>query len=256
MQSIRILSTAIALVVLSMAVGVASVRAAPETPQVGTTLLTPLLSNLLNIANTIGYDQFSTVDLTTLVDPSTTATMHFGPYASGSPDSGTCGNFWAQVMYDRHFTVFQNKADGSIVVVEQFKDGSFATGAATGFPGTQPSPGGCQPNNPPGGVVVAGVQGGMHGYFAIPMPPGETLSSVSGSNPNCNAVGSTGGTNMNCTTTGFINSHFTVPCYPATCFVTTFFFHYAAGDQGLIMHEWTNANVGPGNSGDIRSFTV
>ena len=251
MQSIKILSTAIALVVLSMAVGVTSVRAAPETPQVGTTLLTPLLSNLLNIANTIGYDQFSTVDLTTLVDPSTTATMHFGPYASGSPDSGTCGNYWAEDTYDRHFTVFQNKADGSIVVVEQFKDGNFTTG-----PVTQPSPGACQTNNPPGGIVVAGVQGSLRGYFVIPMPPGQTLSPVSGSNPNCNAVGPNDGTNMDCTTTGFIDSHFTVACYPAACFVTTFFFHYAAGDQDLIMHEWTNANVGPGNSGDIRSFTV
>jgi hypothetical protein len=154
-------------------------------------------------------------------------------------------------MYDRHFTVFQNKADGSILVVEQFKHGSFITG-----PGPQPSPGGCQTNNPPGGMVVAGVQGSMHGYFAIPMPPGQTLSSVSGSNPNCNAVGPTGGTNTACTTTGFINSHFTLPCYPVACFVTTFFFHYAAGDQGLIMHEWTNANVGPGNSGDIRSSTA
>src|SRR5437016_13120572 len=125
MQSIKILSTAIALVVLSMAVGVTSVRAAPENPQVGTTLLTPLLSNLLNIANTVGYDQFSTVDLTTLVDPSTTATMHFGPYASGSPDSGTCGNYWAEDTYDRHVSVCQNNADGSSVVGDQFRDGNF-----------------------------------------------------------------------------------------------------------------------------------
>src|ERR1700758_5330679 len=106
MRSIKKLSAAIALVALSMLVGVVSVRAAPENPQVGATLLSPLLSNLLNIANTIGQDQFSTVDLTTLVDPSTTQTTHFGPYASGSSDSGTCGNNWAEDMYDRHFTVF------------------------------------------------------------------------------------------------------------------------------------------------------
>jgi hypothetical protein len=254
MRSIKKLSTAIALVALSMLVGVVSVRAAPESPQVGATLLSPLLSNLLNIANTIGQDQFSTVDLTTLVDPSTTQTTHFGPYASGSSDSGTCGNNWAEDMYDRHFTVFQNKGDGSIVVVEQFKSGSFLTGAATGFPGTQPSPGGCQPNNSPGGMVVAGIQGSLHGYFVIPMPPGETLNT----NPNCNAATNS---NTGCGvdepgTTTFINTHFTPACYPATCSVTTFFFHYAAGDQGLIMNEWTNANVGPGNSGDIRSFTV
>ena len=38
-------------------------------------------------------------------------------------------------------------------------------------------------------------------------------------------------TNANCTTTTFINTHFT-PCYPVTCTVTTFAFHYSAGDHG------------------------
>jgi hypothetical protein len=254
MKSLRQLFPAIALITLSTVIGATSVRAAPETPQVGTTTLTPLLSNLLSIANTIGLDQFSTADLSTLVDPTTTQTTHFGPYASGSSDSGTCGNNWAEDMFDRHFTAFQNKGDGSIVVVEQFKDGSFTTGAAAGFSGTQPSPGGCQPNNPPGGLVLAGIQGSLHGYFVIPIPPGESLNT----NPNCNAMTSD---NSGCGvdepgTTTFINTHFSPACYPVTCSITNFFFHYAAGDQGLIVHEWTNANVGPGNEGDIRSFTV
>jgi hypothetical protein len=46
-----------------------------------------------------------------------------------------------------------------------------------------------------------------------------------------------------CTTTGFINTHFFPPCYPATCPVTTFFFHYSAGDQMLVAHEWKNASA-------------
>jgi hypothetical protein len=54
-----------------------------------------------------------------------------------------------------------------------------------------------------------------------------------------------------CTTAGFIGTHFdsggvfTVP---------TFFFHYSAGDQNLLQHEWKNAKDDRGgNSGDIRS---
>jgi hypothetical protein len=40
----------------------------------------------------------------------------------------------------------------------------------------------------------------------------------------------------------------------ATCSVTTFSFHYSAGDQGLVEHEWDNAWADRGgNHGDIRS---
>jgi hypothetical protein len=36
--------------------------------------------------------------------------------------------------------------------------------------------------------------------------------------------------------------------------VSTFFFHFSAGDQGLIQHEWKNASDDRGgNGGDIRS---
>src|SRR6267378_3494224 len=40
-------------------------------------------------------DLFATADLTALLDPTRTSTQHYGPYASTSPDSGTCGNNWA-----------------------------------------------------------------------------------------------------------------------------------------------------------------
>ncbi|MGH9882221.1 MAG: hypothetical protein ACRD6N_12365, partial [Pyrinomonadaceae bacterium] len=30
---------------------------------------------------------------------------HYGPFASTSPDSGTCGNSWATDTFDRHFHV-------------------------------------------------------------------------------------------------------------------------------------------------------
>jgi hypothetical protein len=249
MHSIKKISAAIALVALSMAVGVVSVRGSPETPQLGSTALTPLLSTLLNVANTIGNDQFSTVDLTTLVDPSTTATQHYGPYLSDSPDSGTCGNNWADDMFNRHFTVFMDRLSGAILVVEQFKDGSFSTPSTTP-PNSNQSPGACNTAPPPtgnGSTLNPGVTGTLHGYFMIEPIVGGSQTSM---DSHCNAFTMT---NTDCDTTTFINSHF-APCYPVTCTVSTFFFHYAAGDQGLIEHEWTNASPDRGgNRGDIRS---
>jgi hypothetical protein len=186
-------------------------------------------------------DLFSTADLTTLLDPTRTSTQHYGPYASSSTDSGTCGTDWATDTFDRHFTVRTNR-DGTFLVVEQFKDGAFVT--MTGF-----SPGACQ-TGPPAGMVDAGINGRMHGYFLIPLPPGTMQTSTS---PYCDA---TTPTNTDCTTTTFVNTHFS-PCYPATCPVTTFFFHYAAGDQGLIINEWKNASEDRGgNHGDIRSHNI
>jgi hypothetical protein len=89
----------------------------------------------------------------------------------------------------------------------------------------------------------------MQGYFIIPLPPGTIQTETDGS---CVA----GSPSAPCTTAGFINSHFT-PCYDATCTVTTFFFHYSAGDQGLVEHEWKNASADRGgNHGDIRSTNV
>jgi hypothetical protein len=89
----------------------------------------------------------------------------------------------------------------------------------------------------------------MHGYFIIPLPAGTTQTST---DPSCLS----GTPSAPCTTTDFINSHFT-PCYDFTCPVTTFFFHYSAGDQGLVEHEWKNASADRGgNHGDIRSTNV
>jgi hypothetical protein len=211
--------------------------AAPESTSSGLVAPPGILALIVN------DDTFSTTDLTALVaasGPGPNPTKHYGPYASDSPDSGTCGNDWANDMFDRHFTVFKNP-DGTFVVVQQFKQGTFETDAG-------PSPGACEPGNTPGSVS-AGITGKMHGYFIIPLPLGTIQTST---DSRCNA----GVGNSPCTTTTFIDTHFT-PCYAvSTCPVTTFFFHYAAGDQGLIMHEWKNASTDRGgNSGDIRSTT-
>lgn len=247
MKSITTTSTVIALLTLSMVIGVTSVRAAPETSQAGTTLLTPLLSSIVHSVNTVGDDSFSTMDLSTTDPP---ATQHYGPYASGSTDSGTCGPDWAQDTFDRHFSVYFGS--GSIVVVEQFKDGSFVT-PAVDSPTPNPSPGGCQTSPIPAGFVANGVVGQLHGYFIIPLPAGATQTSTDSS---CVA----GSPSTPCTTSGFINSHFTPACYPVTCSASTFFDHYTAPktstapNSGLIGNEWKNASTDRGgNSGDIRS---
>jgi hypothetical protein len=162
-------------------------------------------------------------------------TQHYGPYTATSPDSGTCGNDWAQDSFDRDFTVRAN-GDGTYTVVEQFKNGSFVTTMG-------PSPGGCETNV--GGMIVSGKTGSMHGYFII-----SNVDSQTSSSPYCDAVNNN---NTDCTTTKFIDTHF-VPCYLATCNVGTYFFHYAAGDQNLLQHEWKNASPDRGgDGGDIAS---
>jgi hypothetical protein len=188
-------------------------------------------------------DLFSTADLTTQVDPTSKGTQHYGPYPSGSADSGTCGvNDWATDTFDRHFTVKTNP-DGTFLVVEQFKNGRFVTNATA-------SPGSCDTmDGSPPGLVDAGKTGSMHGYFLIPLPPNTMQTST---DPSCVA----GMPFAECTTEFFVNTHFTA-CYPLTCPVTTFFFHYSAGDQALVEHEWKNASADRGgNHGDIRSVNV
>jgi hypothetical protein len=205
--------------------------------------------SLITLITTTGDDVFATTNLTTLLDPMGNGTQHYGPYPSSSTDSGTCGTDWANDTFDRHFTVRRNP-DGTFLVVEQFKDGSFTT-PALDSPPMNPSPGGCQTSPVTQGLVNAGVTGSLDGYFIIPLGTGEMQMST---DPHCNA---TTMTNTGCDTMTFIDTHFTPGCYPATCGVTTFFFHYSAGDQMLVEHEWKNASTDRGgNHGDIRSTNV
>ena len=244
MMIFRRLSFAIFLVVLSLAFGVSRAAGAPEAQNTVSSVstATQLLSNILSIVNTIGDDNFATADLTTLLDPSSTSAQHYGPYASGTPDSGTCGNDWANDAYQRHFTIF-NRA-GSVVVVEQFKEATFTTIAG-------PSPGACETTPFTGGLVAAGVTGNFHGYFIIQIP---TLIGQSSTDPNCDAITGMSPPAEPCFTSTFIDSHFLGCAYPTNCQVPTFLFNYDAVDQGLIEHHWKNASTDRGgNLGDIRS---
>jgi hypothetical protein len=185
-------------------------------------------------------DLFSVMDLSVVLNPAgMTPTQHYGPYPSGSPDSGSCGPDWAQDTFDRDFTVRSN-GDGTYSIVEQFKNGSFVTlGGA--------SPGACDPNTHHGLTILSGKTGSMHGYFII----SNTVGPQTSSSPNCDANDPN---NTACTTATFVNSHFALCGYPATCSVTTYFDHYAAGDQSLLFHQWKNASADRGgDDGDIAS---
>jgi hypothetical protein len=235
----RLLITLLPVALASFALAGGQASADPDSNNGTSGVTSPALLALIT-----DDDLFATADLALILNPTgTNATQHYGPYPSTSPDSGTCGDDWAEDTFDRHFTARANR-DGTFTVVQQFKQGSFVTN-----PPTQASPGSCDfTDGSPPGTVNPGITGGMQGYFIISNVGPQTSDS-----PYCDAVAET---NADCTTTTFVNTHFT-PCYPTTCMVTTFFFHYSAGDQGLVEHEWKNTSADRGgNHGDIRSTNV
>jgi hypothetical protein len=145
----------------------------------------------------------------------------YGPYASATPDSGTCGNNWANDTFNRLFFVDTNNPN---TVTQVFANGKFVT-----VPGA--SPGGCDTN--PGGTVGAGVTGGFGGYF---------IMKITGGTYNPNAVC----TVATCSTSaGFVK---TVYGPTATYNVPTFEFYYVTCKNG----SWKNASADRGgNKGDI-----
>lgn len=235
----RLLIALLSAATAALALGGGQAVADPDSNHGTSGFTDPLVSALIGDDNL-----FATADLTVLLSSGgMNRTQHYGPYPSGSPDSGTCGNDWAEDTFDRHFTVRSNH-DGTYTVVQQFKNGSFVTNA--GF-----SPGSCDTTDgSPPGTVNAGITGNMHGYFII----STGTFGQSSTDPSCVA----GMPLAPCTTAGFIDSHFAGCAYSAPpCSVTTYSFHYAAGNQGLVEHQWKNASEDRGgNNGDIRSTNV
>ena len=171
------------------------------------------------------------------------AVMQIGPIPSGSPDEGTCGNYWAQDTFTRYFTVKQT-GPTTVRVFEKVKDGSFVTNAG-------PSPGACDSTDgTPPGALIQGITGTMQGYLITDV----TCDPVAGcpSNPSC------GVDNSLCqTTNGFIQTFFGIN---ASRNDVAYFFHYAGTDGSnkvLLEHEWKNASPNRGgNHGDIASCYV
>ena len=153
----------------------------------------------------------------------------FGPYSSGSGDSGTCGPDWATDTFQRVFTVSRQNADGTYTVREDFRNGSFVT-----LPSLL-SPGSCDTN--PGGTVLPGVKGFMGGFEFITVT-GGTLNRAA----TCPAV---------CTTATFIAAAFGPT---ATYTVGSYAFAYVSFAPGLCAHVWRNASADfGGNAGDIAN---
>ncbi len=154
-------------------------------------------------------------------------TVHYGPFAGATPDSGTCGNNWANDTFDRFFSVNTTpNPDGTYNVTEEFKNGTFVTVAGK-------SPGACENGPDNGNTVGDGVTGTMHGTFNIVVSNGTY-------DPNAVCTQSTCGT-----TASFIQTVFGAS---ATYDVPTFNFHYNADNNG----DWKNASSDRGgNTGDI-----
>ncbi len=152
-------------------------------------------------------------------------TREYGPFSNGSPDSGTCGNSWADDTFDRFYKVnTRRNLDGSYDVVEQFKQGTFVTRAGA-------SPGGCEISNPNPPQIPAGIRGEMQGQFWMKIQNGVY-------NPNANP--------------GNVNDpQFVAAVFGpnATYTVYSFSLNYNARNRG----DWKNASRDKGgNRGDIR----
>jgi hypothetical protein len=161
--------------------------------------------------------------------PAAAASARYGPFPSGSTDSGTCGNDWAVDTFDRTFTASPTRnADGTYTVREDFTRGSFVTLAG-------PSPQACDTNRPTGGIVGPGITGRMAGFFTIIVSGGTYNSAARCTAANCG------------TTAGFVATVYGSATYD----VPTFFFGYATRCNGW----WINAsaNLG-GNRGDITGL--
>ncbi|HXN90962.1 MAG TPA: hypothetical protein VN906_05705 [Candidatus Sulfotelmatobacter sp.] len=145
---------------------------------------------------------------------------------SGSPDSGTCGNNWANDTFTRVFHVDQE--DNTLVLTEFYKSGHFVTVAGA-------SPGGCQTIGNHGHFVTAGVRGSFHGFLRGTVTGGTYNSDATCPNP--------------CNGTTFVPAFFG----PAATWnvINDWSFSYQANDDDLLFRRWTNA--GSGNVGDIAT---
>jgi hypothetical protein len=172
--------------------------------------------------------------------PAVVSREEFGPFAGGSPDSGTCGNNWANDTYQRTFTV-TTMPDGTQTLRQDYTAGFFTTVAGK-------SPGACEgEGGDNGGTVVAGITGEFHGFTSGTLTCGEGLCPVPNPgtvSPECSVPN---------VTACFVNAIFG----PNAVFsVSTFKFNYTAGcGYFLAERAWQNADAGTsgGNRGDIKS---
>jgi hypothetical protein len=159
--------------------------------------------------------------------------VHFGPIDSGSPDSGTCGNNWANDTYKRVFDASTSpNPDATYTATESFVAGRFVTVAGS-------SPDACDPSGALGSTVADGVTGSFNGNFVIVVSGGAFNPAATCDPTSCG------------TTAGFVAAVYGAA---ATYNVTSFGLTYHGNGPDLIQREWRNASADQGgNGGDIRS---
>jgi hypothetical protein len=164
----------------------------------------------------------------------TGGTFSDGPYASTSPDSGTCGNNWAIDLFNRNFVAtLPANGDGTYTVKESFNQGHFNTIKGQ-------SPAACDANYLNHGATInEGITGKIGGSFTLIVSNGVF-------DPNGACVRDPG--NGQCTTAGWVQGFFGGA---ATYDVPQFNIRYTAKKQFLNFRLWTNADTG--NSGDIAT---
>lgn len=174
-----------------------------------------------------------------------------GPYATTTPDSGSCGSNWAVDLFNRQFQILPQNSDGSWTVNQTFAKGSFMT-LGNGQSGTGDSPGKCDSGGNATHSLKEGITGTFSGSFTITVKPGFTYTGIGGCGTLADwpAGAGQGSTPGDCTTGGWVATHFPGAVYGNTATVTSFNLKYKAKVNGA--HQtWTNADTG--NSGDIFS---
>ena len=162
-------------------------------------------------------------------------TVHLGPFASVSPDGGTCGAPWANDTFDRVFTVHDN-GDGTFRLREDFRNGTFVTiGSA--------SPGACETSDHHGSTVQSGVEGRFTGFLMGTVSDGTFNPAACANDPSACYT----------STISFVTAVFGSGASLATA---TFNFEYSSSDQSLEYHHWQDKSDGISGetlSGDIAN---
>lgn len=169
----------------------------------------------------------------------------YGPASMSGPDNGTCGNVWANDVWDRYFIVENNPevVNGFYTydVTRWDKAGTFHTIAGT-------SPGACDNGAPGNGNTVAGgIRGHFHGYvnYVVTCPTATVDCFNSG---NAQTFMDTCSSDQSCTTDGFIAAAFGPG---ATYTYGTYKYVYVSRNSSLCAHKWVDETSG--DTGDIAT---
>jgi hypothetical protein len=173
----------------------------------------------------------SAINASALVGTDQGGRVKYAYNGSMTPDSGTCGNNWADDTVDRRYFVYKDKAvDGSYRVKVKFNNGTFSTIAGD-------SPERCEAGT--SNTLTAGVTGTFSGSEVLKVT-GEDGTWTPTKDVTC--------ASSNCFITEFISAAFGPS---ATFTVPDYFFSYTTTDAGACAKHWINA--GTGNAGDIAT---